>query len=211
MAKVGKEARESAEGDSSGEPRNNPTGNPAPPPAFSSPFLIRLGLTIALVIALLDQLSKWAVMSPIFGLSYWSPVQGFPWAGSIEILPFFNLVTVWNQGVSFGLFSDETSITKWLLVAVTSAIAIGMTVWLTKVSNRWLAVSLGLVIGGAVGNIIDRLRFGAVFDFLDVIIVNYHWPAFNVADAAITIGAVLILIEGFFEPKTSHDIKLTKK
>ncbi|MDX1736818.1 MAG: signal peptidase II [Alphaproteobacteria bacterium] len=158
---------------------------------------VRLGLLVALISAVADQLSKWWMLEGVFDLSFWPPVQGFPYLPSIEIAPSFNLVTVWNRGVSFGLFSDSAASTKWMLVVVTSLIAAGMFVWLMRANNRFLAFSLGLVIGGAIGNIIDRLRFGAVFDFLDFYVGNYHWPAFNISDSAITIGALLVLLEGF--------------
>ncbi len=159
--------------------------------------IVRLGLTIAVITAIADQLSKWAMMEGVFGLSFWPPQQGFPWGSSVEILPFFDLVTVWNQGVSFGLFADDSPYTLWMLIGLTSIIALGMIFWLMKATNRFLAIGLGCVIGGAIGNIIDRIRFGAVFDFLDFYVGNYHWPAFNISDGCITIGAILILLEGF--------------
>ncbi|WP_235914173.1 signal peptidase II [Curvivirga aplysinae] len=164
------------------------------------PFM-KLGLTVAVICAVADQVSKWWMLEGVFNLSFWPPQQGFPWVDRIELLPFFNLVTVWNQGVSFGLFSNSADMTRWILVIVTSAIAVGMMVWLTKANNRFLAFSLGLILGGAVGNIMDRIRFGAVFDFLDFFVGNYHWPAFNISDCAITVGAILVLLEGFIVKK----------
>lgn len=160
-------------------------------------LIMRIGLSVAVFSAIADQLSKWWMMERVFNLSFWPPQQGFPWGSSLEITSFFNLVTVWNKGVSFGLFSDDSPYTLWALVGVTTVIALGMLVWLTRAENRFLATSIGLVLGGAVGNIIDRVRFGAVFDFLDVFVGKYHWPAFNISDSCITVGALLILLEGF--------------
>lgn len=165
--------------------------------ASDKAVIMRIGLSVAVFSAIADQLSKWWMMEGVFNLSFWPPQQGFPWGSSIEITSFFNLVTVWNKGVSFGLFSDDSPYTLWTLVGVTTVIAIGMLIWLMRAENRFLALGLGLVLGGAVGNIIDRIRFGAVFDFLDVYVGNYHWPAFNVSDSCITLGAILILLEGF--------------
>jgi signal peptidase II len=92
--------------------------------------------------------------------------------------------------------SAETG--PWILSAVALIIALGLAFWLTRVTHLLTALGVGLVIGGALGNVIDRLRFGAVFDFLDFYVGTYHWPAFNVADSCITIGVVLLLWDGLF-------------
>jgi lipoprotein signal peptidase len=100
----------------------------------------------------------------------------------------------------FNRGSDEAA---WVLALVAAAITAALVVWLRAAPNRLVAVALGAVIGGAVGNVIDRLRFGAVFDFLDVHAAGWHWPAFNVADAAIVAGAGLLLLDALFAPKPS--------
>lgn len=115
----------------------------------------------------------------------------------VEILPFFNLATVWNSGVSFGMFSRMGADNATVLVAFAAGLTTVLIVWLRRTQHSFLARGIGLVIGGAIGNIIDRVRFGAVFDFIDVHAYGYHWPAFNIADAAICIGVGLILLDGF--------------
>ncbi len=150
----------------------------------------RLGLLIAIVTILLDQLSKqWVVM------------DGLNSRFISEVTSFFNLVLVWNRGVSFGMFSNHPEWMPIILTLIALAITAVLFVWLWKAETRLSAIALGLVIGGAIGNIIDRLLYGAVVDFLDFHLGGMHWPAFNVADAAIFIGVVLLLIETIIEPK----------
>lgn len=115
----------------------------------------------------------------------------------IPVLPFFNLVLVWNQGVSFGLFGDGSA-GPWLLVLLAAGIVAALVFWLRKADSLLSVAALGLVIGGAVGNVIDRLIHGAVVDFLDFHLAGWHWPAFNVADSAICIGVVMLLAESLF-------------
>lgn len=153
--------------------------------------LTRLGLVAALVILLADQASKWLILEVVFR----------QWPPPIEVTGFFNLVMVWNRGVSFGMLASDSDTTRWLLVALALAITAGLGYWLTRIDRLLPALSIGLVIGGAIGNVIDRLRFGAVADFFDVHVLGYHWPAFNVADSAITVGVCLLLVDGLFERK----------
>lgn len=144
------------------------------------------GFSLALVIGVADQLSKtWA-------LNNWF----FP-PRAMEVTPFLNMVAVWNSGVSFGLLADSSEMMPYILAVFASAVALGMAIWLTRARTRLLATGLGLVIGGAGGNIIDRLRFHAVVDFIDVHIAGYHWPAFNLADSAITVGVAFLLLDSF--------------
>ena len=104
---------------------------------------------------------------------------------------------VWNRGVSFGMFQSGES-GRWLLSAVAVAIVVGLLIWLRRVDVWWLGAGLGAVIGGAIGNVVDRLWYdeGAVADFFDFHVAGWHWPAFNVADAAIVVGVGLILLDG---------------
>ena len=118
----------------------------------------------------------------------------------IEVTPFFNIVEGWNPGVSFGM---GAALGPWVLTGLAILIAIGLFVWLLRGATGLLAVALALLIGGAVGNVIDRIRFGAVYDFLDFHAFGYHWPAFNVADSAITIGALLMLFDSLFQKRES--------
>ena len=109
---------------------------------------------------------------------------------------FFRLVMVFNRGVSFGLFDGaEGAVPAWLLSAIAVAVCIGLFVWLRRTDRALTGWGIGLVMGGAIGNVIDRARWGAVFDFADFHIGHWHWPAFNVADSAIVIGVALMLID----------------
>lgn len=158
---------------------------------------VRLGLIVAVVLLLLDQVTKWAMMQLVFALPYLDlPFGSFPWAQPIEVTGFFNLVTVWNQGVSFGLFSNDHTAGPYILSAMALGVSGVLAYLLWRTASVWLALAYGIMIGGALGNIVDRLRFGAVFDFLDFHVAGYHWPAFNVADSTIFIGVAMILLDG---------------
>ncbi len=149
--------------------------------------MLRFGLWIAAAVILLDQATKWLIRDVVM-----APPR------SIPVTDFFNIVMVWNRGVSFGLFDNDSVWTPVLLSLLAVGISIVLMVWLRRAEGKWLALGLGMVIGGAVGNVIDRAVWRAVFDFLDFHVAGYHWPAFNVADSAITVGVVLILAEGLF-------------
>lgn len=118
---------------------------------------------------------------------------------SIQILPFFNLTYVHNTGAAFSFLSEAGGWQRWFFAGLAFVISIVITAWLARLKQHetLLAVSLSLVLGGAVGNLIDRLAYGYVIDFLDVYYQDWHWPAFNIADSAITIGVALMLIESF--------------
>jgi len=168
---------------------------------FKIPQII--GLSIILDILVLDQLSKWWVMEHVFrpemggtplSLIEWimnapNPLQYI----SIPIMPYFNLTMVWNRGVSFGMMQDMGI---WPLTVLALAISAFLTVWIFRSTSKFESIALGMIIGGAIGNVVDRLRFGGVADFLDIYVGTYHWPSFNIADSAITIGVVLLLIQG---------------
>ena len=111
---------------------------------------------------------------------------------------YFNLVRAWNTGVSFSMFNDWGMWGVVLLSLLAFGIILFLLLWLRKEQSRVLQVALGLIIGGAVGNVIDRIRLGAVFDFLDFHLGEQHWPAFNVADSFICIGAGIIIIHSLF-------------
>jgi signal peptidase II len=159
------------------------------------PPLARRGLVWAFVVLILDQITKqWIVMSVM------NPPR------MIEVAPFFNIVMVWTRGISFGLFNSGADWNSWVMPILALLITAGLLVLLWRTVSPLLAVALGLVIGGALGNVIDRLRFGAVADFLDFHWADWHWPAFNVADAAICLGALAFVAESLFaapeKPKT---------
>ena len=116
----------------------------------------------------------------------------------LELAPFFNLVLVYNKGAAFSFLSQASGWQKPLLVAFALAAAAVVSVLIVRrPGERLLCSGLALILGGALGNVVDRLRFGQVVDFLDFHAAGWHWPAFNVADSAITIGAALLVLEGF--------------
>lgn len=149
------------------------------------------GVLVALITIALDQLQKWHMLE-VVRIAERPP---------IEVTPFFNLVMVWNTGISFGLFSGHDGAGALFLIALALVIVTVMAVWLWRSADRLLGVAIGLVIGGALGNVIDRVRFGAVADFFDLHFYGYHWPAFNIADSAIFIGVALLLYDGTFRRK----------
>lgn len=146
------------------------------------------GVLLAVVVVGLDQWSKQAALHFLAESS-----------GSVPVASFFNLTLVWNMGISFGMFSDADA--RYLLLGFTGCIVAGVLVWLWRSKEHRLTLPLGLVIGGAVGNILDRVRYGAVVDFLDFHLYGYHWPAFNVADSAIVVGVCLIAWQSLILPK----------
>ena len=152
-------------------------------PVFFGVFLIALS-------AILDQWSKIYVLSDLMN----PPVE-------IPVTPFFSYVLAWNTGVSFSMFNSYGLTGTYILIAVSSLISLFFFVWLLRAQNFWLTSGLGLIIGGAIGNLIDRVRFGAVVDFLYFYYESYSWPAFNLADTFITIGVMLIFIESFLSYK----------
>ncbi|MCC7168547.1 MAG: signal peptidase II [Rhodospirillales bacterium] len=154
---------------------------------------VRLGLILAGLVIGFDQLSKWWIITRVMNPPH-----------VIEIAPFFNLVMAWNRGVSFGLFNQASEWNVPILAVVTLGIVVALILWLRKAETKWVRMALGLVIGGALGNLTDRLRLGAVADFLDFHAFGWHWPAFNVADSAISVGAVLLIADSLFRKGDSH-------
>ncbi|NOU23580.1 MAG: signal peptidase II [Methyloglobulus sp.] len=118
---------------------------------------------------------------------------------SIPLMPYFNLTYVHNTGAAFSLLSEAGGWQRWFFAALALIISIVLSVWLARLQKHetLLAVALSLVLGGAIGNLIDRLAYGYVIDFLDVYYNTWHWPAFNIADSAITLGVALMLAESF--------------
>ena len=134
-------------------------------------------------------------------LKYWIlDVFALPDRPSTEVIGPFWLSMVWNKGVSFGVLNIEAGWTRWALTAFALAVAGGLAVWARRLEKPLLAMAVGLIMGGAVGNAIDRLRFGAVADFLDFSRLWFPW-IFNVADSAITVGSVLLICDLFLAPR----------
>jgi signal peptidase II len=161
----------------------------------------RLGFGIAILVFAIDQLIKWLVVTPLA-----LPERI---GGVIDILPIFRLQWVENPGISMGFLTADSSGGRWMLVGMTGAIAAAVVFWLWRERNRVDAVALGLVLGGALGNITDRVRLGYVADFLDLHFGDWHpFLVFNLADAAITIGVLLLVLRALFarEPAASEDL-----
>lgn len=138
----------------------------------------------------LDQAAKWAVLGPL-GLGEGHHV--------VTLLPVLNLVFVRNYGVSFGLFAHDAVWTSWVLIAVALAVIAYLLTWLRGMEKLYPATGIGMVTGGALGNVLDRLIHGWVVDFIDVHIGGWHWPAFNLADAAITLGAAILVLDALLD------------
>jgi signal peptidase II len=147
-----------------------------------------LGFGIALAVFLLEQVTKWIVLGPL----------RLRETQVVEILPFFRFWYTENYGISLGLFQAQSDAMRWALVAVTAAIAAGVAYWITREERRWDQIALGMVLGGALGNILDRARHGYVVDFADLHFGEFRpFFIFNVADAAISIGVVILLLRAF--------------
>lgn len=159
----------------------------APPPEKG---VTRLGLYaygLAAVVLVLDQLSKLWVLN----------VLDLPSRGQIPVLSFFRLTMVMNQGVSFGLLRADGPVGRWLLVGAALAVVVALIVWVRRADRPLFATAIGLIVGGALGNnLIDRARIGQVVDFLDFSGLYFPW-VFNVADSAISVGVVLLLLDSF--------------
>lgn len=141
------------------------------------------GLACAALAFAVDQATKAAALAAVPALSR-----------GVEVLPFFDLVLVRNRGVTFGLLATDHPAGRWLLILLTGALTAGLLVWLMRAHSRLQTAALGLIIGGALGNLMDRLRHGAVTDFLDFHARGFHWPAFNLADGGIVVGVLLLLM-----------------
>ena len=151
--------------------------------------MIRWLMLAALLVAL-DQLSKFVALRVLA-------------ASSIEVAPFFNLVLVYNPGAAFSFLSSESGWQRWFFVAVALVAAVWIVYLLRKYARQTLfCFALSLILGGAIGNLIDRIWLGVVIDFLDFHAAGWHWPAFNVADSAITCGAVLLVWDSLRSHKT---------
>lgn len=139
---------------------------------------------LAGLVVVLDQLSKWLVL------------QSLGFGETMYVAPFWNWVLTYNPGAAFSFLADQPGWQRWLF----TLLALGVSGWIAvmlrqQTQHRLLSLALTLVMGGALGNVIDRVRFGAVVDFIQWHVAGYYWPAFNVADSAITLGAVLLVVE----------------
>lgn len=157
----------------------------------------KAGLFAAALIFVADQLVKWIVINPL-------QLQS---VRNIQILPFFDLTWVENRGISLGLFTAGSETQRWILVAVTAAIAVAVAWWMWREQRRGDQLALGMVLGGALGNIVDRSRFGYVVDFADLHFGEFRpFLVFNVADAAISIGVVILILRAFLVKDAPKEI-----
>lgn len=168
------------------------------------------------VLVLLDQMSKWWIIEMFFrprvfeaqGASQpfldWLVSYGqdlFPPA-RVEVTSFFNLVMVWNKGVSFGMFTSGHDVMPYILGGTALLLCVILAVWMSRAKHLTTLIPLAMIISGAIANVWDRARFGAVTDFLDFHIGDMHYPSFNIADCCIVVGVIALAIDGFFfEPK----------
>lgn len=145
-------------------------------------------LWISGVVIVLDQITKQIASAKLL------------YADPVAVIPYFNLTLLHNTGAAFSFLAGAGGWQRWFFAAVALLASVIIILWLKKLQpgQRWLAVALALVLGGALGNLWDRLYYGYVIDFLDFYVGSYHWPAFNVADIAISVGAVMLLIDAIF-------------
>jgi len=139
------------------------------------------------LVVVLDQVSKWLMVS-------WLSLYE-----TVAVIPYFNLTMAHNSGAAFSFLAGAGGWQRWFFVGLALVISIALFIWLKKLSTqaKLEAISISMILGGAIGNVIDRLYFGYVIDFLDVYVGSYHWPAFNIADSAIVVGAALLIIDSF--------------
>jgi len=145
----------------------------------------RLFLFVFLATLVLDQASKlWLFF--VVDIAARQPIQ---------VTPFFNLILVWNQGISYGMFQQTTEFGRWALTLFKVVAAIGLSIWAWRAQQKWLGIGLGLIAGGAIGNAIDRVLYGAVLDFAHLFYGGFSWYVFNIADAAIVVGVLFLLYD----------------
>jgi lipoprotein signal peptidase len=156
---------------------------------------LSLGLIAAVLVLAADQASKWAMLS----------VLDLPQRGVITLAPELNLAMVWNRGVTFGLLTGFGAWGHLLLAGLAICVVILLGIWLRRAETPLAATALGAIAGGAIGNVIDRLRFGAVVDFIDAHLGNWHWYVFNVADAAIVCGVIALAIDSQWPRRAPAD------
>ncbi|MCK5876269.1 MAG: lipoprotein signal peptidase [Candidatus Marithrix sp.] len=146
---------------------------------------------ISLLVIILDQASKVWMDS---NLSFNQPVN---------LLPFFDLRLLYNEGAAWSILANAGGWQRWFLSGLSLVISIALVVWLSRLERKqiWLSIGLVLVLGGALGNLIDRVIYGYVIDFIDIYYQQWHWPAFNIADSSISLGAVMLVVDAILEGK----------
>ncbi|MGL6261585.1 signal peptidase II [Vibrio sp. WXL103] len=152
-------------------------------------------LWLAAVIFVADIAIKFVVMENM----------GYGWSNRIEVLPFFNLLYVHNHGAAFSFLSDQSGWQRWFFTAIAIGVTTTLGYWMSKLpaKEKWNNIAYALIIGGAIGNVFDRIVHGFVVDYLDFYVGSYHWPAFNLADSTICIGAAMIILDSFRNNKST--------
>jgi signal peptidase II len=154
-----------------------------------------LWLGISFFIIVTDQLTKtWAT-------------DNLPFAQPVALTPFLNFTLLHNTGAAFSFLADAGGWQRWFFMGLATIISIGLFIWILRLSakQRWLGIALALILGGAIGNLIDRTIYGYVIDFIDFYYQQWHWPAFNIADSAISIGVFMLLIDALFPVEKKND------
>ncbi|MCE9507704.1 MAG: signal peptidase II [Alphaproteobacteria bacterium] len=178
------------------------------PPGVGKYFL--LGLAVIAAIILADQYTKWLVIDTVVSMDKHAGSGFFSWLltqkkieffineretfKTVALTPFLNFVMVWNQGISFGMLDTNSPHMPLVFISISAMASLLMLIWLALATQGMQAFSLMLIIGGALANVMDRVRFGAVADFIDLHAGAYHWPAFNLADSCIVLGAGIMVI-----------------
>jgi signal peptidase II len=171
---------------------------PPPPPKPKKPTPQQVGIVTAIVALIADQLSKNVLLYGV-GFAEYGPHD------RIEVLPFFDIIMVWNRGVSYGLFQAGGLWGTVALAAFSLLAVAALSWWLRGTETRVLGLGLGLIIGGALGNVIDRVIYGAVADFFHFYAFGHDWYVFNIADAAITLGVVALIVDAFVHREKNRD------
>jgi signal peptidase II len=157
----------------------------------------RLGIAVAAIVFVLDQALKlWVIVAFDLGAK-----------GVVKVVPGLDLVLTWNTGISYGLFQQDSPVGRWVLIAITALAVVLLSLWLWRTQARLTAIALGLIIGGALGNAVDRLVFGAVADFILIYLAGagwrFDWYVFNLADATIVAGVIGLMYESVFPERAA--------
>ncbi len=153
--------------------------------------LLRRSMMIVALVFVLDQATKHFVL---YGLDFISQPEGY----RIAVMPFFDLAMVWNRGISYGLLQAGSAFERWLLVIVSASLIAVLVWWLLTIKERLLAIAIAMMIGGALGNLVDRVLYGAVADFFLLHAFSFEWYVFNIADSAIVLGVALMAYDVLF-------------
>jgi signal peptidase II len=147
---------------------------------------------VAVVVLLLDRISKYLAVRFL--------IENEPY----PVMKFFNFTLAYNTGAAFSFLKDASGWQAWFFGGLAVMVSVGLLIWLKRISyqQRWLSIAIALIIGGALGNLFDRISYGHVVDFIDWYVSYYHWPVFNIADTAVCIGAVMLLIDTLFLEKS---------